>query len=223
MENDNQQSETIENKAEVLSTEVKGNSLQNKDAESQEIEILDDKEWPILKAAMFKEHNFASDERLERIHTAACVGANLTEICAYAGISRQGLYNFFKNFPKLRKFIEQWQQQPVFKAKQTVVGNLNSVSNAQWYLEKKSPDFKPKQTISVENLTAEKNMFLEKLQKMDENERQQIINAFEKLNEQGLPANQAGDLPAELADNDKKGDLSVSPESGELETGEAAQ
>lgn len=81
---------------------------------------------------------------IDKLRQAFLVGATNEEAHGYAGISHETFYNYLEKHPEFREKIEAWKNEPILKAKMTVVGSLNDPKSAQWYLEKKAKDFKTK-------------------------------------------------------------------------------
>lgn len=81
---------------------------------------------------------------LDKLRQAFLIGATNLEAAHYAGITERTLYDYIKRVPEFSQQIEAWKSEPILKAKQTVVKALDEPKNAQWYLEKKAKDFKPK-------------------------------------------------------------------------------
>lgn len=85
---------------------------------------------------------------LDKLRQAFLIGATNDEACGYADISVKTLYNYIEKQPEFLQQIEAWKNEPILKAKTTVVKNLDDVKNSQWYLERKAKDFKPKADIT---------------------------------------------------------------------------
>lgn len=79
-------------------------------------------------------------EVLDKLRQAFLIGATNDEACGYADISVKTLYNYIEKQPEFLQQIEQWKNEPILKAKTTVVKNLDDTKNAQWYLERKKKD-----------------------------------------------------------------------------------
>lgn len=80
-------------------------------------------------------------ETLDKLRQAYLIGANDREAYGYADISHETFYNYIEKHPEFREQITKWQEEPILKAKTTVVKNLDKdVKNAQWYLERKRKD-----------------------------------------------------------------------------------
>lgn len=81
---------------------------------------------------------------LDKLRQAFLIGATNDEACGYADISVKTLYNYIDKYPEFLQQIEAWKNEPILKAKTTVVKTLDDPKNAQWYLERKAKDFKTK-------------------------------------------------------------------------------
>ena len=91
-----------------------------------------------------------TEEVLKALRQAYLVGATNEEAAHYAGISPTTIYNHIQSNPEFLEKIEGWKSEPILKAKQTVVKAVAaSPKDAQWYLERKAKDFKPKADITT--------------------------------------------------------------------------
>lgn len=81
---------------------------------------------------------------LDKLRQAFLIGATNLEAAGYAGITEKTLYNYLNKNPEYLQQIEAWKNEPILKSKTTVVKGLDDIKNAQWYLERKASDFKPK-------------------------------------------------------------------------------
>ncbi len=82
-----------------------------------------------------------TDEVLDKLRHAFLIGATNAEACGYADIGERTLYDYLAENEEFSQKIEQWKNEPILKAKTTVVKNLDKdVKNAQWYLERKKKD-----------------------------------------------------------------------------------
>lgn len=85
-------------------------------------------------------------ETIDKLRQAFLIGATKEEASGYAGISKVTLYSYIEKHPEFVNEIEKWQNEPILKAKTTVVKNLDDTKNAQWYLERKAKaEFAPRQ------------------------------------------------------------------------------
>lgn len=85
-------------------------------------------------------------ETMAKIKQAFAIGATDEEACAYAKIGTSSLYRYQEQHEDFREEKERLKKEPILKAKNTVVQSLDNVSDAQWYLERKSDFAKKTQT-----------------------------------------------------------------------------
>tara|TARA_R110000868_G_C10879207_1_gene762829 strand:+ start:1184 stop:1546 length:363 start_codon:yes stop_codon:yes gene_type:complete len=78
-----------------------------------------------------------TEEVNRKMEEAAALGASIEEIAMYAGIHRATLYRWMKDDQELNDRIEELQERPILKARQTVVKALENADDARWYLERK--------------------------------------------------------------------------------------
>lgn len=88
-------------------------------------------------------------DTLEKLRQAFIIGATKEEACAFAEISKVTLYSYIDKNPDFVNAIEAWQKTPLLKAKATVNKNLDDAKTAQWYLERRAKEFKPKQDLTT--------------------------------------------------------------------------
>lgn len=87
---------------------------------------------------------------LRQLDAAFALGCTDEEACLYANISPRALYTYQENNEEFKQRKEQLKRQPVLLAKTTVVEALTDDKGvAQWYLERRSPEFNPKQQIDL--------------------------------------------------------------------------
>lgn len=77
---------------------------------------------------------------LNHLRQAFAIGCTDEEACAYAKIACSTLYKYQNEHPEFIEEKEQLKQEPILKAKNTIVQNLDDPKNAQWYLERKKKD-----------------------------------------------------------------------------------
>lgn len=83
---------------------------------------------------------------IKELRKAFLIGATNLEAAIYAGITEKTLYNYIEKHPEFLQQIAFWKADPILKAKQKVVNDINKDTKvAQWYLERRDPEFKPKQ------------------------------------------------------------------------------
>ena len=76
-------------------------------------------------------------DTLDKLRTAFLIGATDAEACGFADITDKTLYNYQDKHPEYLHQKQAWKDQPILKAKTTVVNSLDEVKDAQWYLERK--------------------------------------------------------------------------------------
>lgn len=79
-------------------------------------------------------------ESVKKLEEAFAMDATVEEACFYAGISRQAYYEWIKESPELGDRFEALRNNPVLKARKTVVESLNNPDYAFRYLERKKKD-----------------------------------------------------------------------------------
>lgn len=78
-----------------------------------------------------------TEEVNRKIEEAAALGASIEEIAFYAGVHRATVYRWMQEDEELRDRIQELQEKPILKARQTVVQSLSDPNNAFKYLERK--------------------------------------------------------------------------------------
>lgn len=87
----------------------------------------------------------ATVNKLEEVYS---LGGTDKEAIFYAGISHQTLYNYQEKNPHFVERKESLKQNPVLKARRTIVRSLEDDVNSAWRMvERKDPDLNPKQVI----------------------------------------------------------------------------
>jgi hypothetical protein len=85
---------------------------------------------------------------LAKWEQAFALGCTDTEACLYADVSVDVLYDYQRKNLEFAKRKERLKENPMLKARTTVVGALGEVEHAKWYLERKKKDeFAQKQQI----------------------------------------------------------------------------
>ncbi len=75
-----------------------------------------------------------------QLKQAFLVGATDDEACLVVGIAPSTLYKFQEKNPSFSEQKRLWKRSPVFRAKATIVRNLDNVDVAKWYLERRAKD-----------------------------------------------------------------------------------
>lgn len=82
-----------------------------------------------------------TDENRIKLKESAALDASVEEMAYYCGVSKQTIYNWFKEDTDLFDEIERLRQKPILKARQTVAMKLGeSYQNAMDYLKRKRRD-----------------------------------------------------------------------------------
>lgn len=89
-----------------------------------------------------------TEEKVKKLEEVAALDGTIEEMCFYADISKTTYYNWLEKEPELVDRLNALRQRPILKARQTIVKNLDNPMGAQWYLERKVKEFKPKQDFT---------------------------------------------------------------------------
>lgn len=81
-----------------------------------------------------------TEQVLQKLEQAFSLGCTDKEACVYADISPATLYNYQKENPKFLERKELLKEKPILRARTTIIQNLDSIGNAQWFLNKKKKD-----------------------------------------------------------------------------------
>lgn len=89
----------------------------------------------------YRHTNKLTPDTIRKLEEAAGVRLNVTESCAYAGISRFTYYEWMKKVKGLSNKLEDLRANPLIRAKRRIVSQLdNDTGTAFRYLEKESPE-----------------------------------------------------------------------------------
>lgn len=107
-----------------------------------------------LTETMTKESNtvgrptIMTQEIIDKLEYVFSLGGTDKEACLYAGISHQTLYSYQDKYPEFVERKEALKENPVLKARETVVKALDDPKDAQWFLERKrKSEFSVKQEL----------------------------------------------------------------------------
>jgi hypothetical protein len=75
-----------------------------------------------------------------RLEAALSMGSTIAAACFHAGISESTYYDWAAKDEKFSERMKALRHNPVLKALSTVYNDLESVSTAKWYLERKCKD-----------------------------------------------------------------------------------
>lgn len=78
-----------------------------------------------------------TEEVNRKIEEAAALGASVEEIAMYCGVHRATLYRWMEADEDLRDRIQELQERPILKARQTIVKALDDPNHAFRFLERK--------------------------------------------------------------------------------------
>jgi hypothetical protein len=90
---------------------------------------------------------------VNKLEEAFALGCTDIEACFYAGISRQTLYTYQKDYPEFLDRKEALKEQPVLKARKVVLDAIaeGDKQSSQWYLERKQKaEFSVRQDIKAD-------------------------------------------------------------------------
>ncbi len=87
-------------------------------------------------------------EVIAKLEHAFTIDSTVIEACCYANISETTYHRWCSENEQLRERFKAMQSQLVLKARQAISDNLEDVSTAKWYLERKRKnEFSLKQEI----------------------------------------------------------------------------
>jgi len=86
-------------------------------------------------------------ETIAKLEAAFLNGASDTQACFVAGIAPATLYNYGTEYPEFLERKEALKEQVKYRAKMNITNAINDGDKqlSQWLLERRDPDYKPKQ------------------------------------------------------------------------------
>ena len=81
-----------------------------------------------------------TDDVVKKLEEIFLLDGTVEEACFFAGISKQTLYNWFKENPKMQERMDALRNEPFLKARQTIVKNLENPQYAFEYMKRKKKD-----------------------------------------------------------------------------------
>ena len=75
-----------------------------------------------------------------KVREACILGATNAEIAYMANITEKTLYNYFSQDEKFLQQVNAWKQEPLLKARKTIIDNLDQPRIAMWFIERKSKE-----------------------------------------------------------------------------------
>ena len=81
-----------------------------------------------------------TDDVVKKLEEIFLLDGTVEEACFFAGISKQTLYNWFKDNPKMQERMDALRNEPFLKARRTIVKNLENPQYAFEYMKRKKKD-----------------------------------------------------------------------------------
>ena len=94
-----------------------------------------------------------TDDVIAKLEEAFSNGATDLQACFIANISKDSLYRYIENNPEFSERKEALKDDIKYKAKRLIKGEIEkgNVQQANWYLERKDKEFKPKQDLTTDD------------------------------------------------------------------------
>lgn len=81
-----------------------------------------------------------TDDVVKKLEEIFLLDGTVEEACFFAGISKQTLYNWYKDNPKMQERMDALRNEPFLKARRTIVKNLENPQYAFEYMKRKKKD-----------------------------------------------------------------------------------
>ena len=81
-----------------------------------------------------------TDDIVKKLEEIFLLDGTVEEACFFAGISKQTLYNWYKDNPKMQERMDALRNEPFLKARRTIVKNLENPQYAFEYMKRKKKD-----------------------------------------------------------------------------------
>lgn len=81
-----------------------------------------------------------TDDIVKKLEEVFLLDGTVEEACFFAGISKQTLYNWYKDNPKMQERMDALRNEPFLKARRTIVKNLENPQYAFEYMKRKKKD-----------------------------------------------------------------------------------
>ncbi len=78
-----------------------------------------------------------TDEVITLLEQAFSLDCSVLEACRLSNIAKSTYYNFLKRYPEYVDRFKELREDPILKARQTIVNDLDNTDTAKWYLERK--------------------------------------------------------------------------------------
>lgn len=111
-----------------------------------------------------------TDEVRVMLKHVAAIDGSVEEMACYCNVSRQTIYNWFKEDAELFDEIERLRHKPVLAARQRLVLDIRTPEGARFYATKNKrmrDDFGDHSSIDVKNLTDDKEKIKQKTSLLD--------------------------------------------------------
>ena len=118
-----------------------------------------------------------TDITLKKLEDAAALDASVEEMCFYADITPKTYYNYCDNNPEFLQRIQALRQKPILKARQAVVGGLESSPTFSFqYLKAKRPtEFAERQIVDHKGINTD-----------EDDEDEDLIQEYEKKAQENI-------------------------------------
>lgn len=104
---------------------------------TNELTILMKRKTSIIRMAKGQKKQKQTPEVLAKLEHAFSIDSTVIEACFFADISETTYHRWCSENEQLRERFKALKSKMVFKARQTVCDNLDDVSTAKWYLERR--------------------------------------------------------------------------------------
>lgn len=86
-------------------------------------------------------------ETIAKLEAAFSLGSTITGACFHAGIGESTYHDWAGEDPGFSERMQALREKPILKALETVTSQLDEPKMAQWYLERRHPEYKNRQDI----------------------------------------------------------------------------
>ena len=119
------------------------------------------------------------DVVISKLEQGFAKGFTDVEACLYAGISTSALFRYIDKHPSFGKRKEELKDQPKMMAKDVIVSAIadGDKQQANWYLERKDPEFTRKNDNNNKTELNIKGLSMEQAMELDLEELEKIANS----------------------------------------------
>lgn len=122
-------------------------------------------------------------ENREKCKEVAALDGTIPEMAFYCDVSRQTIYNWFKADQVFAEEIERLRQNPILKARRTIVEALAEPENAKWYLSRKQK----KEFAERQELTGAEGGPIETKNEVSDEEFESLMTGYARRKENSSP------------------------------------